>query len=881
MVGGRIDDVAATSSEGIGVRVRVGGGWGFAATRDVTPAGAEAALRARAGHRRGPARRPGAPLAPVAARARPLVVQLRDRPVRGRARGQARRCCSPPRRRCAATTRIVRSAAGSTARRERKAFASTEGAACTQERDRRAAPASRPTRVDGSELQVRSYPLRPRRPGRRGRLGARRSALDLAAHAPRVAAEAVELLSAPPCPEGVRTIVLHGEQVALQIHESIGHALELDRIQLGEASYAGTSFVAVEDLGAPALRLRAPDDHGRRDAARRPRARSAGTTRACRRRATRAHRRRPAAGRAVRPRVGRGRRPGRARAAARARTASTRQPIVRMTNVSHRARRRRLARRPPRRHRRRPVPRDEPLVVDRRPPPAVPVRHGAGARDPRRRARAAVPQPLLRRRSRRGSGARSTRSCGPAGVARLGPDELRQGRARPGHGRLARRRAGALPRRPGRRRVTTGAERVLDLAERALGHLGGGDAQATVVARALAVLALRPLAADAGHRRSTTRRCTLLRAARRPHRAPRAPTTAPTTGLRAAARRADAAARAAARRRRPRRPPGPARARSRPRPHDGFDLATAALDPGAAGAALRAAFDACAERRPRGLRPVDGRATSRRRSPRRTGVRARDAVTDAYLKVIARDDDRAHGLGRRRVDRGARPRRRRRSRAAPPPRSPRASRSSCRPATTPSCSSPTPSASCCSSSAGWRFNGLAHAEGRGALTGRLGTPRRRAGDQPQRLAALRRARCPRAFDFEGVPKAPMPLIQDGVAHARRARHAARPRAPATARARPATRSLPGGSPDGPVPTNLVLIGGGAADERELAAPIERGLYVTRLWYVNPVHERSDAADRHDPRRHVPDRGRPDRPPACSDVRFTDSVLPRARTARRR
>jgi predicted Zn-dependent protease len=39
---------------------------------------------------------------------------------------------------------------------------------------------------------------------------------------------------------------------------------------------------------------------------------------------------------------------------------------------------------------------------------------------------------------------------------------------------------------------------------------------------------------------------------------------------------------------------------------------------------------------------------------------------------------------------------------------------------------------------------------------------------------------------------------------------------------------------GPVPRNLVLAGGGAADEAELIAPIERGLYVTRLWYVNPL-----------------------------------------------
>src|SRR5512132_935676 len=65
VVGGRIDDVAATGSEGIGVRARIGGGWGFAATRDLTRAGAEAALaRALAIAEAQPAR-PARPLAPV------------------------------------------------------------------------------------------------------------------------------------------------------------------------------------------------------------------------------------------------------------------------------------------------------------------------------------------------------------------------------------------------------------------------------------------------------------------------------------------------------------------------------------------------------------------------------------------------------------------------------------------------------------------------------------------------------------------------------------------------------------------------------------------------------------------------------------------------
>jgi TldD protein len=78
-------------------------------------------------------------------------------------------------------------------------------------------------------------------------------ALDLPAEAPGVAAEAVALLAAPPCPPGRTTLILSGEQLGLQVHESIGHAVELDRVLGREASYAGTSFVPAAGIGT--LRL--------------------------------------------------------------------------------------------------------------------------------------------------------------------------------------------------------------------------------------------------------------------------------------------------------------------------------------------------------------------------------------------------------------------------------------------------------------------------------------------------------------------------------------------------------------------------------------------------------------------------------------------------
>ncbi len=68
-------------------------------------------------------------------------------------------------------------------------------------------------------------------------------AVRLLEDAPRVAEEALALLDAPECPADTRDLVLLPSQMVLQIHESIGHPLELDRILGDERNYAGTSFV--------------------------------------------------------------------------------------------------------------------------------------------------------------------------------------------------------------------------------------------------------------------------------------------------------------------------------------------------------------------------------------------------------------------------------------------------------------------------------------------------------------------------------------------------------------------------------------------------------------------------------------------------------------
>lgn len=68
--------------------------------------------------------------------------------------------------------------------------------------------------------------------------------------APRIAGEALELLAAPNCPTGTMGLLLAPDQMILQIHESIGHPLELDRILGDERNFAGTSFVTPDMFGS-------------------------------------------------------------------------------------------------------------------------------------------------------------------------------------------------------------------------------------------------------------------------------------------------------------------------------------------------------------------------------------------------------------------------------------------------------------------------------------------------------------------------------------------------------------------------------------------------------------------------------------------------------
>ena len=72
---------------------------------------------------------------------------------------------------------------------------------------------------------------------------------EILVNANRIGEQALELLNAEECPSGEMDVVIAPDQMMLQIHESIGHALEVDRILGDERNYAGWSFVKLDDFG--------------------------------------------------------------------------------------------------------------------------------------------------------------------------------------------------------------------------------------------------------------------------------------------------------------------------------------------------------------------------------------------------------------------------------------------------------------------------------------------------------------------------------------------------------------------------------------------------------------------------------------------------------
>jgi predicted Zn-dependent protease len=300
--------------------------------------------------------------------------------------------------------------------------------------------------------------------------------------------------------------------------------------------------------------------------------------------------------------------------------------------------------------------------------------------------------------------------------------------------------------------------------------------------------------------------------------------------LRACAGRAQAAARAAA-------AAGPGtfpgfEAAEPARSHHGHDPETAVLDAAAGGEALAKAF-AGAERHALEAHGVWTVAEDERGVATSAGGSALDRATDAYMKVICIGPDGRSGYASdMAVAAGALDPTGLTERAAG--KAAAAGRAvELPPGAYPVVMESGAVGTLLEQLAQSALNGLLHAEGRGGLVDRIGeqvaAPSINLADSPFFPGTL-----PRAFDAEGTPKRPLQLIQDGIARA----VAHDLRSGALAGTGSTGHALePGGAPDGPLPTNLVLAGGGAADLDDLCTPVERGIYVTRFWYENVVRPR--------------------------------------------
>jgi len=239
--------VTSINSRGIGIRVIAGGCWGFAATADLTKRGVKKACRlaleiAKAGRAAlvSPVR-----LAPVEAVVAQYVTPFDEDPFE-----------VPLEVKLAILLEADKNMAGEASVKVRQGyfqafqrhtiFASTEGALVDQRIVQTGGGISA-TAVGPGDSQFRGYPHSFRGNFQSTGFEFFRS-LDLPANAARVASEAAELLAAPALGEGKRTVILDGGQLALQIHESVGHPTELDRVLGMEAAYAGTSFLTLDKL---------------------------------------------------------------------------------------------------------------------------------------------------------------------------------------------------------------------------------------------------------------------------------------------------------------------------------------------------------------------------------------------------------------------------------------------------------------------------------------------------------------------------------------------------------------------------------------------------------------------------------------------------------
>ena len=245
---GKIGNAAELRTQGLGMRVIVDGAWGFASSRDLTrPQVAETAAQAvRIAKASSQVKRNDVVLAPEKPASAEWTTPHRKDPF-----------ATSVEENLALLERIdseLRSVPGVTLaeanmnfRREEQWFFSSDGASIHQTKITTGAGYVAYS-FAGSEIQKRSYPNSFG--GQWQNKGYELIAeLQLIENARRIGEEAVALHRAEQCPEGRFDLILESSQLGLQIHESIGHPIELDRVLGMEANFAGTSFLTLDKLG--------------------------------------------------------------------------------------------------------------------------------------------------------------------------------------------------------------------------------------------------------------------------------------------------------------------------------------------------------------------------------------------------------------------------------------------------------------------------------------------------------------------------------------------------------------------------------------------------------------------------------------------------------
>jgi TldD protein len=241
----RVVSLNDMETEGVGVRVLVAGAWGFACDRRLDSAGARDAAQRACAFAAAAGRNGNRALTPLEARSGtyrppvaidPFAVSLEDKVALCLRAEEAMR-----RPEVKVTQAYVR------ALREHKVFLSSDGAETDQELVECGGGIDATAVGSDGIVQERSYPS--------AHVGSSAQAgweyvdgLGLEREAPRVAEQAAQLLKADECPAAVTTAVIDHEQMQLQVHESVGHPTELDRVYGTEAAYAGTSFLHPDDL---------------------------------------------------------------------------------------------------------------------------------------------------------------------------------------------------------------------------------------------------------------------------------------------------------------------------------------------------------------------------------------------------------------------------------------------------------------------------------------------------------------------------------------------------------------------------------------------------------------------------------------------------------